>query len=62
MSKSAGTPVVAAPTAFRAEPTGREDVYRLVIRVERARTVEVRADFTDWRPVALTPREMATGG
>jgi hypothetical protein len=54
-SVSSGMPAVAVPTVFRAEPTGREDVYRLVIRVERARTVEVRADFTDWQPVALAP-------
>jgi hypothetical protein len=48
------TPTLAENAAFAVRPAGAGRV-RLSLAVPGARTVEVKGDFSDWRPLALTP-------
>jgi hypothetical protein len=41
------------PAEFQLLP-GRADAYLIRVRVPHAHSVELSADFTDWRPIALT--------
>ena len=51
-SRAVPAPSAPAPTAFAVVRAG-DGVYRLALRVPRARRVELSGDFTGWKPVAL---------